>query len=222
MPANNRCLVWRHGAGPASVVGSSPTVTPPELPTRPPTSRTDLFVSFTLLALQGFGGVVAVVQREVVERRRWMTREAFLEEWAVAQVLPGPNVVNLSLMIGARYFGVGGALAAMAGMLTLPLLIILALAFFYASWASQPWMAGALRGMGAAAAGVIAASSLKLLPALKLNVLTAPVCYALVALTLLAVAGLRLPLVWVLAGLGLPACVLAWRRLKAQGQGMSA
>lgn len=187
--------------------------------TQPPRSRADLFISFTLLALQGFGGVVAVVQREVVEKKRWMTREQFVEDWAVAQVLPGPNVVNLSLMIGARYFGTGGALASMAGMLAVPLLVVLVLAYFYAYWANQPWMAGALRGMGAAAAGVIAASSLKLVPALRANVLTWPVCLALLAITFVAIAVLRLPLVWVLGGLGLPACVLAWRKLRAQGLG---
>ena len=79
-----------------------------------PQSRTDLFWSFTWLALQGFGGVLAVVQRELVEKKRWMTREEFIEDWAVAQIMPGPNVVNLSIMIGDRYFGLRGALAALA------------------------------------------------------------------------------------------------------------
>jgi chromate transporter len=65
-----------------------------ELPLNRPKSKTDLFVSFTFLALQGFGGVLAVVQREVVERKRWMTPAQFLEEWAVAQILHGPNVIN--------------------------------------------------------------------------------------------------------------------------------
>ena len=63
-----------------------------------PASLTDLFVSFTVLALQGFGGVLAVVQREMVEKKRWLSPDQFLEDWAVAQVLPGPNVVNLALM----------------------------------------------------------------------------------------------------------------------------
>ena len=83
-------------------------------PLNQPRSKTDLFVSFTLLALQGFGGVLAVVQRELVEKKRWMTREQFIEDWAVAQIMPGPNVVNLSLMIGGRYFGLPGALAGLA------------------------------------------------------------------------------------------------------------
>ena len=71
-------------------------------PLQQPRSKTDLFVSFTVLALQGFGGVLAVVQRELVEKKRWMTREQFVEDWAVAQIMPGPNVINLALMIGGR------------------------------------------------------------------------------------------------------------------------
>ncbi len=102
-----------------------------------PHSKTDLFLSFTWLALQGFGGVLAVVQRELVEKKRWMTREQFVEDWAVAQIMPGPNVVNLSMMIGGRYFGLPGALAALAGMLAAPLVIVLLLAVLYGSVADS-------------------------------------------------------------------------------------
>ena len=75
-----------------------------------PESLADLFLSFTVLALQGFGGVLAVVQRELVEKKRWMTREEFVEEWSVAQIMPGPNVINLAVGIGARHFGLRGAM----------------------------------------------------------------------------------------------------------------
>ena len=109
-----------------------------------PASLTDLFVSFTLLALQGFGGVLAVVQREMVEHKRWLTQEEFIEDWAVAQVMPGPNVVNLSLMIGDRYFGLRGAMTALAGILTVPLLLVLCLAVLHSHYANHPGVAGAL------------------------------------------------------------------------------
>ena len=78
----------------------SPSLIPPTLPLAAPKSLADLFWSFTWLALQGFGGVLAVVQRELVDKKRWMTNDEFIEDWAVAQILPGPNVVNLSMMIG--------------------------------------------------------------------------------------------------------------------------
>ena len=178
-----------------------------------PTSLADLFVSFTLLALQGFGGVLAVVQRELVEKKRWLTREEFIEDWAVAQIMPGPNVVNLSLMIGARYFGFKGAMAALAGMLLAPLCVVLALAVVYAQFADHPAVLGALRGMGAVAAGLIAATGLKLFGALQKNALGLPLCIALGALCFTAVALLRWPLAYVLVGLGGMACTLAYKKL---------
>jgi chromate transporter len=184
-------------------------------PDRPrPESLTDLFVSFSLLALQGFGGVMAVVQREFVEKKRWLTAEEFIEDWAVAQVMPGPNVINLSLIIGGRHFGLKGAMAALAGMLAAPLLIVLALALIYAQFASRPEVAGALRGMGAVAAGLIGATALKLTKALKTNVLGWRWCAAFGLVSLVAIAALRVPLVYVIFGLGGLACTLAYRKLQ--------
>ena len=182
-------------------------------PTAQPASLTDLFVSFTLLALQGFGGVLAVVQRELVEKKRWMTREEFIEDWAVAQIMPGPNVVNLSLMIGSRYFGFKGAMAALAGMLVAPLCVVLALALVYAQFAGHPGVQGALRGMAAVAAGLIAATGLKLFVALQKNALGLPVCVALGVLCFIAIALLRWPLAFVLLGLGSLACTGAYKKL---------
>jgi chromate transporter len=178
-----------------------------------PESLRDLFWSFTWLALQGFGGVLAVVQRELVEKKQWLTREEFVEDWAVAQILPGPNVVNLSLMIGDRYFGLRGALVALAGILALPLLIVLALAAIFAGISDSPGVQGALRGMGAVAAGLITASGLKLIGALRSNVMGAPVCWALGTITFVAIALLRVRLAWVLLVLGALACTWAYRQL---------
>lgn len=178
-----------------------------------PASLSDLFWSFNRLALQGFGGVLAVVQRELVERKKWLTPQEFLEDWAVAQILPGPNVINLALMIGDRYFGVRGALVAMAGMLTFPTMVVLALAAVFASVADLPGVQGALRGMGAVAAGLIVTTGLKLISALKQNAMGVPVCYALAAITFIAVALLRVPLAWVLLSIGTVACGWAYRQL---------
>jgi chromate transporter len=172
-----------------------------------------LFWAFTWLSLQGFGGVLAVVQRELVEKKKWLTREEFIEDWAVAQILPGPNVVNLSLMIGDRYFGLRGALVALAGILLFPLLIVLLLAVAFAGVAEMPAAQGALRGMGAVAAGLIAATGLKLVGALRLNVMGQPACWALAGATFVAIAMLRVPLAWVLVVLGGVAWVWAYRQL---------
>jgi chromate transporter len=180
---------------------------------RTPRSCGELFRVFTRLALQGFGGVLPVAQRELVERERWLTREQFVEMLAVAQVLPGPNVVNLSLMFGDRAFGWRGGLAALAGMIAAPLGVVLALTVVYLHFASDPVVSGALRGMGAVAAGLIFATGLKLLTALRRSVLGAGVAWAFAGATVLAIAVARVPLVWALAGLGGAAFALAWRRL---------
>ena len=194
-------------------IAPQPSAASPAPPRPRPASLSDLFWSFTWLALQGFGGVLAVAQRELVEKKGWLTRDEFVEDWAVAQILPGPNVVNLCLMMGDRYFGLRGALVALAGILAFPLLLVLVLAAAFAGIADLPAAQGALRGMGAVAAGLIAATGLKLTRALRQNAMGALVCYALSATTFIAVAVLRLRLAWVLLLVGALACTWAYRQL---------
>jgi chromate transporter len=179
-----------------------------------PRSKTELFTAFTSLSLQGFGGVLPVAQRELVERRRWLNKEQFVEMLAVSQVLPGPNVVNLALMFGDRCFGLRGAFVALAGMLLAPMIIVLALTALYGHYADSPVVTGALRGMGAVAAGLIISTGLKLLTTLKRNAMGLPICLGLGLATILATAWLRLPLVWVILGLGSLAIAVAWAKLR--------
>jgi chromate transporter len=185
--------------------------------THAPRSTTDLFISFTWLALQGFGGVLTVVQRELVENKRWLTQEEFLEDWAVAQILPGPNVVNLALMIGGRSFGIQGALAALSGLLLAPTVLVLLLAAAVAGVADTPLAQGMLRGMGAVAAGLIAAVGIKMLSALKNNPMGILTCIGIGTLTFLAIGLLRLPLGWVVLSLGPIAGVWAAHCIKQRG-----
>jgi chromate transporter len=182
-----------------------------------PQSKTDLFVSFTLLALQGFGGVLAVVQRELVEKKQWLTPDEFVEDWAVAQILPGPNVVNLSLMIGGRHFGLPGALAALSGLLLAPTVLVLLIAVAVAGFADTPVAQGMLRGMGAVSAGLIAAVGIKLMGALKNNPMGMLTCIGMGTLTFIAIGLLRLPLAWVLLSLGPVSCVWASHCIKTRG-----
>ncbi|MCF8148240.1 MAG: chromate transporter [Sulfuritalea sp.] len=186
----------------------------PPLSQRPrPASVTELFVAFSWLAMQGFGGVLAIVQREVVENKQWLSTQEFVEDWAVAQIMPGPNVVNIALMIGDRFFGWRGALAALTGMLALPLVVVLALAVALSGVSHEPAVQGALKGMGAVSAGLIAGTGFKLISALKSNPMGRWACFVLALLTLVAIAWLRIPLAWVLMGLGIPAVVWAYRTL---------
>ena len=192
----------------------TPPASPPATTPHPqPQSLADLFWSFSTLALQGFGGVLAVVQRELVEKKKWLTLEEFVEDWAVAQILPGPNVVNLSLMIGDRYFGMRGALTVLAGMLVFPLMVVIAIAALFAGISDTPQAQGALRGMGAVAAALITATGLKLVAALKKNPMGTAVCWALAAITFVAIGVMHWPLAWVLLSVGTGATLWAYRQL---------
>jgi chromate transporter len=180
-----------------------------------PDSPRELFVAFTLLALQGFGGVLAVAQRVLVEDRRWLSKREFVEILSVGQILPGPNICNVALMIGDRFFGWRGAFAALAGMMAVPLVIVLLITALYAQFAALPAVAGALKGMGAVAAGMIIGSALKLSTGLRGNPMGLAVCVLLGLATFAMVALLRWSLVWVLLGVGGLACLIAWRKLDA-------
>lgn len=182
-----------------------------------PHSLADLFLTFTWLALQGFGGVLAVAQRELVDRKRWLNREAFLDAYSVAQLLPGPNVVNLALMLGDRFFGWRGALAALAGMLLMPLVIVIGLAAGYREFADLPAVAGAFRGMGAVAVGLMLAMAIKMTSPLARNPLGPARCILLAALTASAIGYLRLPLVWILPALAALGWTLAHMALARKG-----
>jgi chromate transporter len=199
-------------SGVGESVSAEPAPADSDAATARPASPGDLFFTFNRLALQGFGGVLAVAQRELVERKRWLTRDEFVEMLALSQVLPGPNVINLALMFGDRFFGLRGAAAAVTGMLAVPLIIVLALAAAYGEFARIAFVSGALRGMAAVAAGLIIATAAKLMKTLGTNRLGLPLAIAFAALTFVAIALLRWPLVWVIAGLGSCAVALAWVR----------
>ncbi|HLL12824.1 MAG TPA: chromate transporter [Rubrivivax sp.] len=182
-----------------------------------PHSPGQLFMVFTRLAMKGFGGVLPVAQHELVDRERWLTREQFLEMLGMAQVLPGPNIVNLALMIGDRFFAWRGALAAMAGILLAPLGVVLVLAVLAKQAQGLPALGsavnGALRGMGVVAAGLIFAMAWKLGRGLRSNVLGPVLCAVVLGLTVLSIGWLRWPLAYTVLGLGSLATLLAWWRL---------
>ncbi len=178
-----------------------------------PASLGELFWAFSWLSLQGFGGVLAVVHRELVEKRGWLTAEEFLEDWAVAQVMPGPNVCNLALMFGDRHFGWRGALTALTGLLALPLLLLLSLGSLLDQLPDQAAIAGGLRGMGAVAAGLIAGSAFKLLQGLRQHVLGFPLVLVLACTAFFSVVWLHQALYLIVLGLGGLACGMTWRLL---------
>ena len=185
-------------------------------PARPrPASLTELFLVFSALALLGFGGVLPWAQRVLVDDRGWLTREEFVEMLAFGQLLPGPNVCNVALMVGDRWFGWRGAVAALGGMLSAPCVVVLSLAVLYGQVADDPVVRRALIGMGAVAGGMILGTALRLATTQRGR---AP-WLVFGALAFAGVALLRIELVWVVLALGPVAVLAAWLMNRRRGGG---
>jgi len=121
-----------------------------------------LFKVFSHMAIQGFGGVLPFAYRHLVERTQWLTAAEFGQLLSIAQLLPGPTICNLSVMVGQRYAGVAGGCSALAGMLLGPFFIVIALGAAYQELVHHPLFVNAMRGMSAAASGLILATALKM------------------------------------------------------------
>ncbi|MFZ6643697.1 chromate transporter [Undibacterium sp. TC4M20W] len=121
-----------------------------------------LFLVFSKIAMTGFGGVMPFAYRALVEQYRWLTAEEFARYLALSQVLPGPTICNVALMIGKRYAGIPGALAAMAGLIIAPFLLVIALGVAYQRFGKLAMVQDALTGMTAVAAGLVLSTAIKM------------------------------------------------------------
>ena len=168
--------------------------------------KTDLFVGFLKVGMSGFGGVMPFARRMLVEERRWMTEHEFTEVLSLSQFLPGPNIINLSIIVGGRFAGPAGSFAASLGLMLMPFLIVLAVAALYARFDTVPAVRTATAAVSSAAAGLIVAMGLKMAQPL----LGTGWQVAIVALGFALVALLRVPLLWALLALTPMAVALAW------------
>ena len=177
-------------------------------PAAPPAtvSTSELFVGFLKIGLSGFGGVMPFARRMIVEQRHWLSELEFLDVLSLSQFLPGPNIVNVSVIIGRRFQGVAGAAAAFAGLLLMPLVIVLALATVYAQFAQFEAVRGACSGVSASASALIVATALKLARPLKTSAWQVVIC----SIAFVAIALLRVPLLWMLAALCPVSIGIAW------------
>ncbi|MGH7022250.1 MAG: chromate transporter [Caulobacteraceae bacterium] len=168
-----------------------------------------LFLAFLSVGLSGFGGVLPFARRMLVERRGWLDEVQFNETLALCQTLPGPNVVNVSIVVGARFAGPSGALAAVTGLLAAPVAIVLALASLYGRYGESGRIPAMIAGLGAAACGLVAATAAKMaLPIVRARPLSAA---PFIALAFAGVGLIHLPLVWVLLALTPLSIAAAWR-----------
>jgi chromate transporter len=170
-----------------------PNSQPVAVPAPPhPPDLVELFLAFAKMSLSGFGGVLFWARRAIVEQHRWMTAEEFNETYALCHFLPGPNVVNLSVVFGSRFRGVAGAIAAFVGLLGPPAVITIILAALYARYGEIDLLRRILAGVSCAAVGLLIANILRMMmPLIKRRDL---VGFALWATVFIAIGLLRLPL----------------------------
>jgi chromate transporter len=168
---------------------------PAESPSHRP-SLIELFLAFATVSLSGFGGALPWARRVLVERRGWMTAQEFNEGFSLSQFLPGPNLVNFSVVFGSRFGGVAGALVAFLGLIGPPVVIISVIAALYAVYGDIPALGRMLTGVAAAAAGLLIATVAKMAaPLFRGGRIVAP---AVAVIAFVAIGPLHLPLQWVL------------------------
>jgi len=166
-----------------------------------------IFTGFFMIGVRGFGGVLPWARRTIVEERKWLTPAEFGEVLGLCQFLPGGNIINVSVALGARFRGVPGAVAAVLGLMVAPVAIVIGMGAVYDQYAEQPVVRRAFAGLAAAASAFVLVASLKIAAPLRGRWLA----MAVTALTFLAIAVIRLPLPMAMPVLALASILLLWR-----------
>jgi chromate transporter len=171
-------------------------------------SLSQLFLAFALVSISGFGGALPWARRAIVDQKRWMTAEEFNEAFALSQFLPGPNVINFSVVFGSRFGGVAGAAVALAGLLGPPLIIVMILAVLYERYGDLDLLSRILSGITAAATGLLIAVVAKMAAPLFLKRWNSAPIFAILAFV--GVAIMHWPLPYVFLGLAPFSIGFAW------------
>jgi chromate transporter len=182
---------------------------PPQDAVRPPAGLWELYWGFLSIGARSFGGVLPWAHRVLVEERRWLAPGDFAEVLALCQFLPGPNVGNVSIVLGRRWFGPAGSAVAFLGLMALPLVWVFALALLYADFAAHPVVSAVVTGVGIAGGGLFIGTALKLAKPLARKpwgLSLAVACFGVIALgrvSLFAVLPVAAVLGWLAARRGL-------------------
>ena len=170
----------------------------------------ELFWTFFRVSVTAFGGVLPILQRALVDRKGWMTPVEFADTLALCQSIPGPNIGNIAVVVGARFRGAPGAVAALMGVFLPASVIVVALGALYGSTGQNAIVRATLGGIAAAAAGLLVAMLAKLLVLLVRDYARAALPVAAVAFAAVGLAHVSLPLVLVV--LAPVSIALAWPR----------
>ena len=174
---------------------------------KPSVSRLELFLTFSRITLSSFGGALFWARLGLVERQRWLSEREFAELLTLGQLLPGPNVLNLTVLVGYRFAGWSGAAVSVAGYLGWPFLVVISMGLAYQYYGALPQVQQALAGMSSVAAGLLLATVVKLASVLPRRVLP----WSFGVLAFVGVGVFRWPLLWVLGALAPFALAAAWK-----------
>ena len=175
---------------------------------RPPASASELFVTFMGISMQSFGGALAIIERTVVRDKRWLTASEFVGVYAVSQVLPGPTGISFCVLLGDRFHGFRGAVAALGGFVLLPAVVVIAIASLFQQFEHVPQIQGAVHAMGCATAGLILSTVIRLSRTLRGRRVGIVVALA----SFVAVGIARVPVSNVVLTLGVASVAYAWHR----------
>jgi chromate transporter len=170
-------------------------------------SVAELFSSFFIVGVYGFGGVLPWARRMIVEQRKWLTPAEFTEMLGLCSFLPGGNIMNVTIALGARFRGIAGAAACFLGLMTAPVAIVIALGVAYDRYGNLPSVRQGFVTLSAAAAAYVLATAWKIAAPLRGKKLA----IGLAACTFVAIAVLRLPLIAAMPVLTIGSSVLLWR-----------
>lgn len=168
----------------------------------------ELFIGFLTIGVSGFGGVLPFARRMLVDDRHWLSEDEFTGVLSLSQFLPGPNIVNVSVIVGRRFQGWIGAISATIGLMLMPMVIVLLLAAIYSYYADIAAVRGASTGVSAAASGLLLSVALKMARPMRQFAWQ----IAIAVIVFVAMGLVRLPLLWVLGVLAPVSLLFAWRR----------
>jgi chromate transporter len=170
-------------------------------------SVANIFTGFFMVGVRGFGGVLPWARRTIVEERKWLTATEFAEVLGLCQFLPGGNIINVSVAVGARFRGAAGAVAAVLGLMVAPVAIVVGLGAIYDQFAEQPIVRRAFAGLAAAASAFVLTASIKIAAPLRGRWLA----LGIAAITFVTIAVIRLPLPMAMPVLAVASILVLWR-----------
>ena len=182
-------------------------IQPDAMPTRQRIGPLKLLIIFSQVTITGFGGVLPFAYRAMVERRPLLTKAEFAESFALGQIMPGPAISNFALIIGYRDSGWRGAIAAVTGIVTLPMLLMMTVGYFYTRYADVELIRNAVTGMATVTGGLVLAMALKMSSGMQRR----PRSLLLLASGFVGFGLLRLPFIALIAVLAPLSVWLAWR-----------